>query len=105
MIRASTDVTNRLEFLRALDLMVFDPEAHKMVGEREHLHRILERELWVFGEQYNFMVSERGLTAALNRHLELLGENRTDKAPVKRLDGMGLTPFGGHRVRRLVPSE
>ncbi|WP_232077735.1 ATP-binding protein [Mycolicibacterium aichiense] len=87
VIQASTDVTNRLEFLRALDLIVFDPEAHKMVGEREHLHRILERELWVFGEQYNFMVSERGLSAALDRHLELLGEDRADKTPVKRLDG------------------
>lgn len=87
VIQASTDVTNRLQFLRALDLMVFDPEANKMVGEREHLHRILERELWVFGEQYNFMVSERGLTAALDRHLELLGKDRTDKTPVKRLDG------------------
>jgi len=87
VIQASTDVTNRLEFLRALELMVFDPEAHKMVGEREHLHRILERELWVFGEQYNFMVSERGLSAALDRHLELLGEGRSDKTPVKRLDG------------------
>lgn len=86
VIRASTDVTNRLEFLRALELMVFDPEANKMVGEREHLHRILERELWVFGEQYNFMVSERGLTAALHRHRELLGKDRKDKVPVKRLD-------------------
>jgi len=87
VIQSSTDVTNRLEFLRALELMVFDPETHKMVGEREHLHRILERELWVFGEQYNFMVSERGLTAALDQHLEILGEGRADKTPVKRLDG------------------
>lgn len=89
VIQASSDVTNRLEFLRALELMVFDPETNKMVGERDHLHRILERELWVFGEQYNFMVSERGLTAALERHLALLGEHRTDNAPVKRLDGTG----------------
>ncbi|QHN36864.1 ATP-binding protein [Gordonia pseudamarae] len=87
VIRASTDVTNRLEFLAALQLMVFDPEKHKLVGEREHLHKILERELWVFGEQYNFMVSERGLTAALDRHRELLGMDRSDRTPVKRLDG------------------
>ena len=87
VIQASTDVTNRLEFLAALQLMVFDPEAHKLVGERDHLHKILERELWVFGEQYNYMVSERGLTAALDRHRELLGHNRSDKKPVKRLDG------------------
>lgn len=87
VIQASSNVTNRLEFLRALELMVFDPEANKMVGERDHLHKILESELWVFGEQYNLMVSERGLTAALDRHRELLGEPRTDKTPVKLLDG------------------
>lgn len=87
VIQASSNVTNRLEFLRALELMVFDPEANKMVGERDHLHKILESELWVFGEQYNLMVSERGLTAALHRHRELLGEPSTDKTPVKLLDG------------------
>lgn len=87
LISATTNVTNRLEFLRALELMVFDPEANQVVKEREHLHKILESELWVFGEQYNQMLSERGLTAALGRHLELLGKDRTDKTVVRRLDG------------------
>lgn len=87
VIQATTSVTNRLEFIRALELMVFDPEANKMVGERENLHKILENELWIFGEEYNLMVSERGLTHALDRHLQLLGEDRTDKAAVRRLDG------------------
>lgn len=87
IIQASSNVTNRLEFLRALELMVFDPETNKMVGERDHLHKILENELWVFGEQYNLMVSERGLTAALARHMDVLGESVADKAPVKLLDG------------------
>jgi hypothetical protein len=41
----------------------------------------------VFGEQYNLMVSERGLTEVLRRHLVLLGMESTDKTPVKRLDG------------------
>jgi hypothetical protein len=35
VIQASTSVTNRLEFLRALELMVFDPAASGMIGERE----------------------------------------------------------------------
>lgn len=87
VIQATTSVTNRLEFIRALELMVFDPETNKMVGERENLHKILENELWIFGEEYNLMVSERGLTHALDRHLQLLGEDRTDKAAVRRLDG------------------
>lgn len=87
LIQASTSVTNRLEFLRALELMVYDPDTNQMVGEREHLHRILENELWVFGEQYNLMVSERGLTACLDRHLDVLGKGRSDKTTVRRLDG------------------
>lgn len=87
VIQASTSVSNRLEFIAALELMVYDPEANKLVGERDHLHKILENELWVFGEQFNQMISERGLSAALDRHLELLGTVRTDTAGVKRLDG------------------
>lgn len=86
LIQANTNVSNRLEFLRALELMVFDPETVDMVGERDHLHRILERELWVFGEQFNMMASERGLSFVLERHIELLGAEVETK-PVRRLDG------------------
>lgn len=87
VIRASTSVANRLEFIAALELMVYDPEANKLVGERDHLHKILSNELWVFGEQYNQMISERGLSAVLDRHLEILGDVRTDQSGVKKLDG------------------
>lgn len=89
VIQATTSLTNRLEFIRALELMVFDPETNGMVNERENLHKILENELWIFGEEYNLnlMVSERGLTHALDRHLQLLGEGRAGAAPVRRLDG------------------
>jgi len=86
LIQANTNISNRLEFLRALELMVFDPEAVGLVGERDHLHRILEKELWVFGEQFNMMASERGLSFVLQRHLEVLGSEIETKG-VKRLDG------------------
>lgn len=88
VIQASSNVTNRLEFLHALELMVFalelmvfDPETNKMVGERDHLHKILENELWVFGEQYNLMISERGLTAALERHRGSWATHRPTRRP------------------------
>lgn len=48
------------------------------VVEKPCLLRLGSGALRVFGEQYTFMVSERGLTAALDRHLELLGENRAN---------------------------
>lgn len=87
LIRANTSVTNRLDFLAALRHMVYDPEAHGMVKERAHLHRMLERELWVFGEQFNMMLSERGLTAALRQHLALLGRDPKQATPVRLVDG------------------
>lgn len=65
LIRATTDVTDRLDFLSALREIVFNPEAKGLVKERDHLHKILERESWVFGEQFNMMSSEIGLTRAL----------------------------------------
>ncbi|RSD16297.1 ATP-binding protein [Amycolatopsis eburnea] len=87
VIRASASVTDRLDFIAALEHLVFDPEASKLTREREHLHRMLERELWVFGEQYNMMISERSLTAVLDRHLHILGRTRDNKTAVRKLDG------------------
>jgi len=87
VIQASTSVTDRLDFIAALEHLVFDPEASKLTRERDHLHKLLERELWVFGEQFNMMISERSLTAVLDRHLKLLGRTRDNKDVVSRLDG------------------
>ncbi len=69
--------------------MVFDPEVNKKVRERAELHRILEREQWVFGERYHLMVSDQSLNAVLRRHLEALGRDPAtmDLEPVLREDG------------------
>jgi hypothetical protein len=87
LIKASTAVTNRLDFLAALEHLVFDPEAKGRVKERTELHRILERETWVFGEEYGLYVSDRSLTEVLNRHCELLGRPVPAGGQVLRTDG------------------
>lgn len=87
LIEATTQVTNRLDFLAALKLMVFDPEHNKKVKERKELHRILEGETWVFGEQYDLMVSDKSLDAVLARHLKAIGRKASDLKPVRRADG------------------
>lgn len=87
LIEATTQVTNRLDFLAALKLMVFDPDHNKLVKERKELHRILESETWVFGEQFDLLVSDRSLDAVLARHLKELGRKQTDLSPVRRADG------------------
>ena len=87
LIRATTDVTDRLDFLSALREIVFNPEAKGLVKERDHLHKILERESWVFGEQFNMMSSEIGLTRALEQHLSMLGREGESVSKVTKTDG------------------
>lgn len=88
IIRASSIVTSRLQFLTALEHLVFDEETYGLVKERDHLHKILEHELWVFGEEYNFMrSSEIGLTRLLEHHRRALGWDPTPDGPVRALSG------------------
>jgi hypothetical protein len=73
--------------LKGLEHLLFDPDDSSKVGERDHLHRMLERELWIFGEAYHLMSSERGLTEMLRTHLKLEGLPTKGVEPVKRWDG------------------
>ncbi|GGL31108.1 ATP-binding protein [Planomonospora parontospora] len=89
VIKATGQVTDRLDFLAALKKLVFEPEISRTVRERSELHKILERETWIFGDAYALMVSDQSLDTVLRRHLRELGrepENgRLD--PVRREDG------------------
>lgn len=94
LIAANTKLTNRLDFLKALKEMVFDPETSKTTKERSQLHKILERHTWVFGEEYDLMASDKSLDAVLQRHLSHLrdddaseAETDTEAQPVRRHDG------------------
>ncbi|MBS2545481.1 ATP-binding protein [Catenulispora sp. NL8] len=87
IIRASTTITNRLDFIAALEQMVLDPEARRTVLERSELHELLEGEPWVFGEEYALHASDRSLTEVLKRHLALLGRPPATQQPVRDADG------------------
>lgn len=110
IIRSANLVTSRSKFLAGLEHLLFDPDDSKKVGERDHLHKILEHELWIFGEEYHFMNSERGLTQMLRTHLKLEGLPDDKVEPVKRWDGKSgridlhvAAKFQEHdRVRHLV---
>ncbi len=87
IIRSANLIASRHKFLGGLEHLLFDPDDSPTVGERDHLHRILERELWIFGEAYHLMSSERGLTELLRTHLRLQGLPAKDALPVTRWDG------------------
>ncbi|MCX6401819.1 MAG: ATP-binding protein [Propionibacteriales bacterium] len=86
IIRSANLVTARNKFLSGLEHLLFDPTDSSSVGERDHLHKILERELWIFGEGYHLMSSERSLTELLRVHLKLSELPTNDVSPVLRWD-------------------
>ncbi|MGW0823322.1 ATP-binding protein [Streptomyces sp. NPDC002845] len=68
LVKASTTATNRLDFLAALEHLVFEREARQQVREHGELHRMLEKECWVFGEEYGLHASDRSLDEVLRQH-------------------------------------
>lgn len=87
IIRSANVVARRHKFLVALEHLLFDPNDSGKVGERDHLHKVLEHELWVFGEAYHLMSTERSLTELLRNHLKLAGLSTKGVETVRRWDG------------------
>lgn len=87
IISASRLVTDRLEFLRGLETLVFDPELKEEVRERTQLHRIVAENAWMFGEQYHLSVDDQSLTEVLRKHIAAQGLSIAIDDVVKRTDG------------------
>jgi hypothetical protein len=101
IVQTSSQVADRLDFLAALRLMTFDPETAGKVRERAELHKILLRELWVFGDEFHLMVSDQSLDEVLRRHLDHLGRSLVGPQPVRRDDGtVGIVDLMLGRARR-----
>ena len=91
IIEASKLVTDRLQFLAGLQELLFQPESKRDLKERTQLHRMLENETWVFGEEYLLTSSDENLNTVLRKHIGRLRPPPKGKkpkpAPVLRDDG------------------
>jgi hypothetical protein len=87
IINAAKIVSDRLDFLHGLELLVFEPDSVKKTLERQHLHKIVAEHTWIFGEEYHLAASDRSLTNVLKRHLDLTNRELLDHSPVVREDG------------------
>jgi hypothetical protein len=86
IIEAAKVVSDRLAFLSGLEKMLFDPESKRALLERSQLHKILETETWIFGEEFHLTASEINLTNVLRKHIDLLrpeGKSTGRKKKVK----------------------
>jgi hypothetical protein len=101
IISASKAVADRLDFLKGLEMLVFDPENKKTLLERQQLQHILKDHTWIFGEEFHLSVDDQSLTEVLKKHLEKLGRPTVDPDPVVRPDGSeGIVDL---MLSRLIP--
>lgn len=87
IISASKILTDRMNFIKGLETLVFDPDIKKRVLERTQLHRLLATNPWIFGEQYNISVDDQSLTEVLRQHLGNRKNEVQVDDPVVRADG------------------
>ena len=85
IISAAKIVADRLKFLSGLEQILFDKDKKSRLKERSQLHKIIEDNTWLFGEEYNLSVSDRGLTAVLQAHAKVLGDDIIIDKPVKHI--------------------
>jgi hypothetical protein len=78
VINASKVVTDRLDFLRRLEILLFNPASKEQLLERSQLHKILQEHTWVFGEKFALSVSDKGLKEVLLKHLACLAARQTN---------------------------
>jgi len=93
LIQMNTLVANRLDFLDDLRLLVADPFYKKKMLERKQLHKILNRESWIFGDQFTLLSSDQRMTAVLEQYCSFV-DVPFDGAPVENDDVIDLF-FGG----------
>ncbi|MCB1242404.1 MAG: ATP-binding protein [Verrucomicrobiales bacterium] len=77
IIEANKLITDRLAFLKGLEELLFNKDSKRELEERSQLHKILEEETWIFGEEFHLTSSDQTLTTVLGKQLKKLrpGEN------------------------------
>ena len=87
IISSAKLVANRLDFLRGLEMLLFDKDSKQQLLERDQLHQVLAKETWVFGEQFHLTNNEETLNEVLETYLHKLGKRVDDDTPVVREGG------------------
>ena len=75
IIDVAKTVSDRLTFIYLLDQMVYNDSVGKPIKERTQFHRLLLKELWVFGEKYALLTSDQSLKNLLQAHIMCLGRS------------------------------
>ena len=75
IIDVAKTVGDRLTFIYLLEQMVYNDSVGKTIKERSQFHKLLLKELWVFGEKYALGTSDQSLRNLLHAHIRCLGRD------------------------------
>jgi hypothetical protein len=106
IVSMAKTVSDRLDFVRGLEHMVFDKQTKKVLLERSQLHKILASETWILKEEYSLSVNDETLTTALRDHLSEFGRDdvtTADAQAVEVLDADGKRVVVDLILSSLVP--
>ncbi len=93
IISSSKIVADRLNFLHGFEDLIFNPSTKWRMLERDQLHKMLEKEPWIFGDEFYLTASEERLEGALLKHRHIIepdydeDEALLDDQPVLLPDG------------------
>jgi hypothetical protein len=89
VIHTSKQIADRVDFLVALDELLHDEALREEFLETEHLHRLVERNPWIFGNQWGggLLRSEAGLVSAMREHLAVLRPGEPPQVTAADIEG------------------
>ena len=86
IINAVTTVAERLKTLSGLEGIIFDPDSKRRLKERAQLHKILNENTWLFGDEYLLSATDSSLTTVLRKHKHFLGNDIVIDEPVRHIN-------------------
>ena len=93
IIDTAKTVSDRLVFLQVLEDMVYNDSVGKAIKERTQFHKVLLKELWIFGEKYTLGTSDQSLRNLLKAHLNCLGRDElTPEIPPEAVEDLTRIP-------------
>jgi hypothetical protein len=91
IIRMSSVVTHRLDFLDLLHELVYG-ETAKHLKERSQLHKILDANCWIFGAKFDMATSDQTFRSVVRKHREKAGLPDVDEAVLNAIEGVDTIP-------------
>ena len=93
IIDTAKTVSDRLIFLQVLEQMVYNDSVGKPIKERTQFHKVLLKELWIFGEKYALGTSDQSLRNLLKAHIRCLDRDELiPEIPPKAVEDLTRIP-------------